>query len=372
MSSPLSKRDWLIVGAGFAGATMARLLAEQGQKVLVVEKRGHIGGNAYDYVNSDGVLIQKYGVHAFHTNSDAIWNFLSRFTEWAPYEHRVKACVAGELVPFPINADTLGRGHWCETMLRQYVDGIRHSLDGREPDNAEEQCLKTVGRDLYEKFFEGYTTKHWGRHPRDLDASVTARIPLRFDREDRVFTDKHQAVPKHGYTKLFERLLDHPNIHVQLHCPYDHVMMWRDRVIFTGPIDEYYGWDLGRLPYRSLKFFHQTYPGRELRQPCTQINYPALWQPFTRTIEWRHITGQDIECTTITTEFPSGEGEPYYPIPCAESKALYKRYEARGRAEKNVTFLGRLGTYQYLNMDQVVGQAMAAFRRLNLTNPATV
>lgn len=365
MSSPLSKRDFLIVGAGFAGATMARLLAEHGQKVLVVEKRGHIGGNAYDYVNSDGVLIQKYGVHAFHTNSDAIWEFLSRFTEWAPYEHRVQACVDGELVTFPPNQDTL----WT----LGYEPDAEHGLRIPEPKTAEEQCLSVVGPSLYQIFFKGYTQKHWGKHPRELDASVTARIPFRpTSREDRVFTDKHQAIPKHGYTKLFERLLDHPNIHLQLHCPYDHVMMWRDRVIFTGPIDEYYGWDLGRLPYRSLKFFHQTYPGRDLRQPCTQINYPALWQPFTRTIEWRHITGQDIDCTTITTEFPSGEGEPYYPIPCADSKALYKRYEARGRAEKNVTFLGRLGTYQYLNMDQVVGQAMAAFRRLNLTNPATV
>lgn len=352
---------------------MARLLAEAGQRVLVIEKRGHIGGNAYDEVNRDGVLIQRYGVHAFHTNSDAIWEFLSRFTEWTPYEHRVKACVAGKLVPFPPNADTLGKGHWSPDIIAQYVAGIVHSLDGREPANAEEQCLKTVGRDLYATFFEGYTQKQWGKHPRELDAAVTARIPFRpTSRDDRVFTDKYQAVPKDGYTQLFERLLDHPNIHVQINCPYEHVTLFRERRIFTGPIDEYFGWSLGRLPYRSLKFFHHTYPGRDLRQPCTQINYPALWQPFTRTIEWRHITGQEADATTITTEFPSGEGEPYYPMPTAEARAVYKRYEELARAERNVTFIGRLATYQYLNMDQVVGQAMAAFRRLNLTNPATI
>jgi UDP-galactopyranose mutase len=379
--------DHLIVGAGFAGATMARLLADVGQRVLIIDKRDHIGGNAYDYVNEHGVRVQKYGVHAFHTNSDAIWEFLSRFTEWRPYEHRVRASVEGKLVPFPINADTLGKGHWSPDLVHQYVEGVRYSLDGREPANAEEQCLKTVGRDLYERFFEGYTTKHWGRHPRELDASVTARIPIRFDREDRVFTDKYQAIPKDGYTAMFERMLDHENIKVGLYTQaLDGAARLMSRIqtsnptyengveqlIWTGAIDEYYAYRFGPLPYRSLTFHHQTYPGRELRQPCPQINYPALWQPFTRTIEWRHITGQECDWTTITTEFPSGEGEPYYPVPAPEARALYKRYEELARAETNVTFIGRLATYQYLNMDQVVGQAMAAFRRLNRTNPAAI
>jgi UDP-galactopyranose mutase len=369
--------DWLIVGAGFAGATMARLLADAGQRVLIIDKRDHIGGNAYDYTNEHGVRVQKYGVHAFHTNSDAIWNFLSRFTEWHPYEHRVRASVAGQLVPFPVNA---------ETLAALDMKGWEHEFIAT-PANAEEQCLGTVGRRLYELFFEGYTQKHWGRHPSELDASVTARLPFRpYSRDDRVFTDKYQAVPRDGYTAMFERMLDHPGIEVSSYleaqrvrgnllraqsrimtgCPYMDFQF--ERLVWTAPIDAYFEHRFGPLPYRSLTFHHQTYEGGT-RQPCAQINYPALWQPFTRTIEWRHITGQDCDATTITTEFPSGEGEPYYPIPSPDARALYKKYEALADAETNVLFIGRLATYQYLNMDQVVGQAMAAFRKLGL-NPA--
>lgn len=350
--------DWLIVGAGFAGATMARLLADAGQRVLVIDKRDHIGGNAYDYVNEHGVRVQKYGVHAFHTNSEAIWSFLSRFTEWTPYEHRVKHSVRGQLVPFPINADT----------LRMLALPTPFSGKAAPPaENAEEQCVNTVGRCLYEIFFRDYTEKHWGRSARELDASVTARLPFRpCTRDDRVFTDKHQAIPRDGYTAMFERMLDHPNIEVQLASSGPESTT--ARIVWTGAIDAHFAYCFGRLPYRSLTFHHQTYPGG-LRQPCAQINYPAAWQPFTRTIEWRHITGQDCDATTITTEYPSAEGEPYYPIPAPEARALYKRYEELARRQKDVLFIGRLATYQYLNMDQVVGQAMAAFRRLGL-NPA--
>lgn len=363
MSSP--SYDWLIVGAGFAGATMARLLADAGQRVLVIDKRDHIGGNAYDYTNEHGVRVQKYGVHAFHTNSDAIWEFLSRFTEWTPYEHRVKASVRGQLVPFPINAETLD-------MLG--LPPGEQEVVTVAPSNAMNQCLGAVGRELYELFFAGYTAKHWGKHPSELDASVTARLPFRpHDRDDRVFRDKHQAIPKDGYTAMFARMLDHPAIEVHLEAhlalPVAKRFAREERgAVWTGCIDEFFSYQFGPLPYRSLTFHHQTYEGG-LRQPCPQINYPAAWQPFTRTIEWRHITGQDADHTTITTEFPSAEGEPYYPVPCAEARALYKQYEALAREQSNVIFIGRLATYQYLNMDQVVGQAMAAFRKLGL-NPA--
>lgn len=354
MSSP--SYDWLIVGAGFAGATMARLLADAGQRVLIIDKRDHIGGNAYDYVNEHGVRVQKYGVHAFHTNSDAIWEFLSRFTEWHPYEHRVRASVEGKLLALPINAETL------QHLPRMYAPAPEPIA---APANAEEQCLATVGDALYRLFFRGYTQKQWGKHPQELDASVTARLPFRpHTDDDRVFFDKYQAIPKDGYTAMFERMLDHPNIELQLSTRSPESTT--ARIVWTGPIDQRFAYCFGRLPYRSLTFHHQTYPGRELRQPCPQINYPALWQPFTRTIEWRHITGQDCDATTITTEFPSGEGEPYYPVPSPDARALYKRYEELARREPNVLFLGRLATYQYLNMDQVVGQAMAAFRRLNI------
>lgn len=345
---------------------MARLLAEAGQRVLIIDKRDHIGGNAYDYVNEYGVLVQKYGVHAFHTNSDVVFDFLSRFTEWTPYEHRVKASVNGHLLPFPINRDTM-----C---MIEYAWGETGQFPN--PRNAEEQAINTVGATLYEIFFRDYTEKHWGRAATELDPSVTARIPFRpDDTDDRVFRDKYQAVPKDGYTKMFERMLDHPGIEVRLRDDRGKFLYrWQNgphakerypRMAWTGPIDEYFSHQFGPLPYRSLTFHHQTYPGG-LRQPCAQINYPASWQPFTRTIEWRHITGQECDYTTITTEFPSGEGEPYYPIPAPANRELYERYRDLADQQENVIFIGRLATYQYMDMHQVVGQAMAAFRRLEL------
>lgn len=360
--------DWLIVGAGFAGATMARLLAEAGERVLIIDKRDHIGGNAYDYVNEYGVRVQAYGVHAFHTNSEEIWAFLSRFTEWTKYEHRPRASVCGMLLPFPPNADTM-----AALPFRSLTGAWKEPQPIPAPANAEEQCLATVGEQVYDLFFKGYTEKQWGRPARELDASVTARVPFRpHSTDDRIFLDKHQAVPKDGYTAMFERMLDHPNIRVELRrrlagpdaafVAKDH--MGIESIVWTGCIDEFFNNCFRSLPYRSLRFHHQTFEG-DLRQPCAQINYPASWQPFTRTIEWRHITGEPGTHTTITTEFPTGEGEPYYPIPAPENRALYQRYRDLADEQKNILFLGRLATYQYLNMDQVVGQAMAAFRKLN-------
>lgn len=354
--------DILIVGAGFAGATMARLLADAGKRVLVIEKRNHIGGNAYDYENEDGIRIHKYGPHIFHTNSDGVYSFLSRFTDWTPYTHRVLASVDGKLVPFPVNLDTL------EAL------GLEHLKPPPEADahpaNAEEQCLHRVGPELYELFFRGYTQKMWGKHPRELDASVTARIPIRWDsRDDRYFTDKYQAMPKDGYTAMFERMLDHPGIEVRLETqasasqhPKHAVAGDINALIWTGPIDEYFGHRFGRLPYRSMRF--------DLSLASTNacgaatINYPDAETPWTRETQWALLAGSDDAMTPVTTEYPCDEGEPYYPIPCPGARALYKRYEALADAEPNVTLLGRLGRYQYLNMDQVVGQAMAVFARM--------
>lgn len=360
--------DVLVVGAGFAGSVMARQLAEAGRTVLVIDKRDHIGGNAFDYVNEHGIRVHKYGMHAFHTNSDAVFEFLSRFTQWAPYEHRVVASVEGRLLPVPINATTLAE-----------IGARAPRSDIACPANAEEQCLASVGADLYHRFFEGYTQKQWGRHPRELAPSVTARIPFRPDScDDRYFTDKHQALPKDGYAALFARMLDHANIEVRTSCAYRRYLCETrgtqtprpKHTVWTGPIDEFFGYRLGKLPYRSLSFHHHSAPSRALRQPCAVVNYPSLVQPFTRTIEWRHLPNSGpSERTTITTEYPEGEGEPYYPIPAPENEALYKRYRDLAD-ETDVTFVGRLATYKYLNMDQVVGQALAAARRLLAANPA--
>ena len=365
--------DTLIVGAGFAGATMARLLADAGQRVLVIDKRDHIGGNAYDYANEDGIRVHRYGPHIFHTNSDHVFEWLSRFTEWRRYEHRVLASVDGKLVPFPVNIDTL------EAL------GLEHLKPPPEADahpaNAEDQCLQRVGPELYELFFKGYTQKMWGKHPRELDASVTARIPIRWgSRDDRYFTDKHQAMPRDGYTAMFDRMLGHPGIEVRTSLPMPQLryknsenfpsqFMGRQfrRLVWTGPIDEYFGFQFGRLPYRSMRF--DTSLTSTNACGAATINYPDAETPWTRETQWALIGGSDDAMTPVTTEYPCEEGDPYYPIPCPEARALYKRYEALADAEPGVTFLGRLGRYQYLNMDQVVGQAMAAFAKMS-ANPA--
>ena len=357
--------DYLVVGAGFAGSVCARQLADAGKRVLIIDKRDHIGGNAYDYLDENGIRIHKYGPHLFHTNSDSVWNWLSRFTEWTPYEHRVQARVMVEgreiFVPFPINVDTL-----------EMVGATAGYDQYPDPKNAEEQCISRMGEPLYRTFFEGYTTKMWGRHPRELDASVTARIPIRFNRDDRYFTDKHQALPKHGYTAMFEAMLDHPGIEVRLGesvgpraannlC---------DRILWTGPIDTYFRYCFGNLPYRSLKFDHITVARDDggLVAPAATVNFPDLATPITRQTEWRWLMeeGGPKGWSVITTETPTDDGEPYYPVPAPETRALYKRYEALAEAEPNVTFLGRLGRYQYLNMDMVVAQALAFTRRLGI------
>jgi UDP-galactopyranose mutase len=357
--------DYLIVGAGFAGATMARCLADAGKRVLIIDKRDHIGGNAYDYVNEHGVRIHKYGPHIFHTNSDAVFAFLSRFTEWRPYEHRVLASVGGKLVPFPINLTTL-------EML-----GLEHLKppppSDKHPANAEEQCLQRVGPELYELFFKGYTTKMWGRAPSELDASVTARIPVRWDsRDDRYFTDKHQAMPRDGYTAMFERMLGHPGIEVELSMR-GHVAALAHhaaRLIWTGPIDEFYGHRFGVLPYRSMRFEESYKLTLPQEQTAAVTNFPdgndaatrrTRWQVLDASVRRNGYTGRFLH---TTREYPQAEGDPFYPIPARENRALYKRYEAYAEADINVTFLGRLGRYQYLNMDQVVAQALATSARL--------
>lgn len=358
--------DYLIVGAGFAGSVCARELADAGKRVLVIDKRDHIGGNAYDYVNEHGVRIHKYGPHIFHTNSDKVFAWLSRFTEWRPYEHRVLAAVEGKLVPFPVNLTTL-------EML-----GLEHLKPPapfeHRPSNAEEQCLERVGPELYELFFKGYTTKMWGRHPRELDASVTARIPVRWiSRDDRYFTDKHQAMPKSGYTAMFERMLDHPFIEVQLSS--EPPQTTTAHVIWTGPIDQHFAYCFGNLPYRSMRFETSAVDSDgdwicSWASEAATINYPNE-NNYTRLTNWLNLTGDpDRWRSAETKEYPTAEGEPYYPLPAPEARALYKKYEALALKQKDVTFLGRLGSYQYLNMDQVVGQALMTASRLLATNPA--
>ncbi|WP_081643368.1 UDP-galactopyranose mutase [Sphingobium bisphenolivorans] len=360
--------DVMVVGAGFAGAVMAeRLAADGGKKVLVVDRRPHVAGNAYDRLNEAGVLIHQYGPHIFHTNSQEIFDYLSRFTKWRPYEHRVLAAVDDMLLPIPINRTTINRLY--NLNLQTEEEAAIFLAAQAEPvsviRSSEDVVISAVGRELYEKFFQGYTRKQWGLDPSELDKAVTARVPTRTNVDDRYFTDAFQAMPLEGYTKMFERMLDHPNIDVMLGVDYCEARdaYPHDHLVFTGPIDEYFGYRFGKLPYRSLRFQHETLP-QEQFQPVAVVNYPSPDVPHTRITEYKHLTGQQAPATSITYEYPASEGDPYYPIPRPENQALFKRYEALALAQPDVSFVGRLATYRYYNMDQVVGQALATYRRM--------
>lgn len=358
--------DYLVVGAGFAGAVLAERLARAaGKRVLVVDRRDHIAGNAYDYYDEHGVLVHKYGPHIFHTNSEGVYDYLSCFTRWHAYEHRVLSMVDGRLVPVPINLDTINAIYGLELTEEQAEEFLRSvSEPVAEIRTSEDIIVSRVGRLLFEKMFHGYTRKQWGLEPRELDATVAGRIPFRTNREDRYFTDRHQVMPAGGYTALFEAMLDHPGIDVELGVSYEEARrVPHDQLIFCGPVDEFFGHALGRLPYRSLRFEFRTEQGRFL-QPVGTINYPND-HAHTRTTEFTHMTGQESAYSTICTEYPQAEGDPYYPIPRPDNAALYQRYAELAQATPDVHFAGRLGTYRYYNMDQVVAQALALFERLS-------
>lgn len=352
----------LVVGAGFAGSTVARELADAGCNVHVIDKRPHIAGNAYDEIDAQGILVHRYGPHIFHTNSERIFEYLSRFTAWHPYEHRVLGVVDGKQYPFPINRDTLNLLYGLNLDEAGAAEWFEKVREPREPvRSSEDVVLNSVGRDLYEKFFLNYTRKQWGLEPSQLKAGVAARIPTRTNTDDRYFTDTFQAMPLHGYTKMFENMLDHPNIRIETGVDFaeiDNIGSYA-HVVYTGPIDAYYGYRLGRLPYRSLSFEHEHLAGVSQFQPVGTVNYPNE-HVYTRITEFKHLTGQSHPGTSIVREYPQAEGDPYYPIPRDENEALLKRYEELGLAEKNVTFVGRLAQYRYYNMDQVVGAALTA------------
>jgi UDP-galactopyranose mutase len=363
--------DWLIVGAGFAGSVLAeRLARERNERVLVVDRRNHIGGNAYDRYNEAGILIHQYGPHIFHTNSQQIFDHLSQFTEWRPYEHRVLAHVDGMLVPIPINLDTVNRLYGLNLTSEELEGWFAERAEKvDEIRTSEDVVVAKVGRELYEKFFRGYTRKQWGMDPSELDKAVTARVPTRTNRDDRYFGDTFQFMPKHGYTRMFERMLDHPAIDILLQADYRHVkgVIPYRRLIYTGPVDEFFDFRFGKLPYRSLRFDHVTLD-KQRHQPVAVVNYPQT-QDYTRVTEYKHLTGQEHPKTSITYEYPSSDGDPYYPVPRPENAELYKRYERLALATRNAWFVGRLATYRYYNMDQVVGQALATFRRINEALP---
>ena len=370
------KYDYLVVGAGFAGSVLAERLAENsGKSVLVVDRRAHIAGNAYDHVDSAGILIHAYGPHYFRTNSTKVVDYLSRFTKWHQVSYQVLVWTDGKYWQFPINLNTfeqyLGRPSTTEEMESTLA---KWREDFPNPKNSEEMVLSQVGRKFYEMFFKNYTRKQWKRDPRDLDASVCGRIPVRTNRDNRFVTESFQALPQEGYTVMFQKMLRHPRITVRLNTDYRSLSkdVSYGRMIYTGMIDEFYQFSEGRLPYRSMRFEPETIQ-KEFFQPAMQVNYPNDHE-YTRVVEIKHATGQKSQVTTIVREYPEDFGpgkEAYYPIPAPDSRELYEKYVAKAKDEKKVTFVGRLATYRYYNMDQVVAMALTEYEKLkSLSTPS--
>jgi UDP-galactopyranose mutase len=363
--------DYLIVGAGFAGAVLAeRLASVAGKKVLIIDKRNHIAGNTFDFYNNEGILVHKYGPHIFHTNSKEVFNYLGQFTAWRPYEHRVLASVDGMLVPIPINLNTINKLYGMQLSSNQVEEFLQSKAEAKERIvTSEDVVISKVGKDLYEKFFKGYTRKQWGLDPSELDASVAARIPTRNNRDDRYFTDTYQAMPLHGYTRLFENMLSHPNIKVMLNTDYKDVedLIPFKNMIYTGPVDYYFDYCYGKLPYRSIEFKFETYE-TEIFQSTGTINFPNE-HPYTRVTEFKYLTGQKNPKTSVVYEYPIEDGDPYYPVPRPENAELYKKYQKLAAEMPDVYFTGRLATYKYYNMDQVVAQSLTLFKKIVSTTP---
>ncbi len=358
--------DFLVVGAGFAGTVLAeRLATGLGKRVLVVDKRPHIAGNAYDELNADGILVHPYGPHIFHTASQKVFDYLSQFTEWRSYEHRVLASVDGKLLPIPINLDTINQMYGLDLDAEGMEQFLAERAESRtEIRTSEDIVVSKVGRELYEKFFRNYTRKQWGVDPSELDSSVAGRIPVRFDRDNRYFSDAFQAMPLEGYTRMFERMLANPKITVMLNTDYREIAQeYRyAKMIYTGPIDEFFDFRFGRLPYRSLRFQHETHDCEQL-QPVGVVNHPND-HAYTRITEFKHLTGQQHEKTSIVYEYPMAEGDPYYPVPRPENARLYELYRELADSTEDVYFCGRLANYRYFNMDQVVAQALHLYRNI--------
>jgi len=358
--------DCLVVGAGFSGITLAERIASQLDKnVLLIDRRNHIGGNCFDYYNDDGILVHKYGPHYFRTNNYVVRDYLAQFTGWHHVQYKILTFVDGQYYNFPVNLDTFNNFFDLSLNSEQMAEMLKElSVECDEIRNSRDVIVSKIGERLYERFYKNYTKKQWGIGPEELNPSVCARIPIRTNRDDRYLNDEFQAMPKDGYHKLFERMIDHPNIELRLNTEYTDIAgnIEGKPVVFTGPVDEFFDYRFGKLPYRSLRFEHETLD-REFYQPTSQVNYPNDHK-YTRIVEIKHVTGQYHPRTTIVREYPVAEGDPYYPVPRPENEVLCQKYLEAEKELKNVFFTGRLARYRYLNMDQVVAQALELYERV--------
>ncbi|MDY6986513.1 MAG: UDP-galactopyranose mutase [Thermodesulfobacteriota bacterium] len=359
--------DWkyLVVGAGFAGCTLAERIANHLQEsVLIVDKRNHIGGNSYDEYDKAGVLVHKYGPHYFRTDSRLIVKYLSQFTEWLPVEYKILSFTNGKHFQFPINLNTWEQIHGRPCTADEMITSLEHQrVPIENPKNSEEVVISQIGWQLYNMFYRNYTMKQWGCAPSELDRSVCARIPIRYDRDDRYLSAKFQALPKYGYHRLFQKMISNPRISILLNTDYRDLrqQMTFKHIFYTGPIDQFYDYQFGPLPYRSLRFEFETLDV-EYFQEAMQVNFPNS-HAFTRIVEIKHATKQRIPSTTIVREYPiPGQlGDPYYPVPKEANYKLYEKYSQLSARERNTSFVGRLATYRYYNMDEVVDQALEVF-----------
>lgn len=367
---PMDDVDVVIVGAGISGLTLAERYASIGKKVLIIEKRNHIGGNCFDFINEHGILVAAYGPHYFHTNDEEVWKYVNKFSEWNPYEHRAISHVNGKKVPIPINQTTLNilfnAGIKNEKDAEDWF--ASHRVDIPDPKNAKDAVIARMGNELYELLFEGYTTKQWGMTPENLGPEVTNRIPLRYNNDDRYFTDTFQGMPKFGYTKLFESMIKNNNIKVVLNTDWENIkekITPKEKLFFTGRIDQYFEEQFGKLQYRSLRFEFETLDQEYFQEYSTE-NYPSAEIPYTRIVEYKYANRQKHPKTTISKEFPTWEGEPYYPVPSEPNKAIYKKYQegAKFLEEQGIFFVGRLANYKYFNMDQAFKNSLDIFSKL--------
>lgn len=358
----------LIVGCGLSGAVIAERYANQENKqVLIIDSRDHIGGNCYDYVDSNGILVNKYGAHLFHTNNDDVYEYVMKFGKWNRWDHTVVGKIDGKIVPIPVNITTVNtlcnQNIQTTQEMQEYLNTIQ--IFTENPSNGKEAAEKRVGKVLYDKIFKEYTKKQWDVYPEELDASVLERIPIRYDHDVRYFSDKYQILPDGGYTKWFDNLLNSENIKIKLNEDYfngNYKNSDFEKVFYTGPIDKYFK-DLPKLEYRSIIFQHETHDlNGGYYQENSVVNYPNNDVEFTRIVEYKHFNHQKSDKTTIVKEFSTSHGDPYYPIPNEKNRNLYKQYQKLADQEKGVTFVGRLANYKYFNMDQAIENALSVFK----------
>jgi len=363
--------DILIIGAGISGSVLAERYANSGKKILLLEKRDHIGGNCYDYLDENGIRVSKYGAHLFHTNFEEVWKYVNQFSEWYPWEHKVLAKVDGKLVNIPINISTVNQIFRLtiktEVEMKEWLEANRVKIEN--PSNGKEAVISKVGNVLYEKMFRHYTKKQWDKYPEELDASVLNRIPVRTNTDDRYFSDKYQALPLGGYTQLFENLLSHPNIEVRLNTDYFDVketIGGFEQIFYTGPIDRFFSFKHSvehKLEYRSINFVSETV-NKEFFQENSVINYPGMEVDFTRIVEYKHFGNQKSEKTTIVKEYTTNEGEPYYPVLNDRNREIYNKYKLEAEKHPQIHFVGRLANYKYFNMDEAFKNALDLFDSL--------